>query len=397
MKINGLKVALVHDWLTYMRGAERCLESFCEIFPDADIFTLVHKKGSVSKTIESHNINTSFLQKFPYSDKIYRYLYTLMPTAIEQFDFREYDLVLSGSSCVAKGVIVPHNVLHISYIYSPMRYSWEMYPEYFGEKSQLPWWQRMVIPPQINYIRMWDVASSNRVDYFVADSKHVADRIEKIYRRKSDVIYPPVDTDIYKLNAKKEDFYLVVTGFEPNKRTDLAVGAFNKLKLPLKVVGSTGRFMKSLQKTAGKNIEFLGWQSDNEVRDLYGKARAVIFPGVDDFGIVPLEAMASGTPVIAYAAGGALETVIPSNPPVGRKYRKKPTGTFFYQPTVHSLLDAVKKFRHYDRTKGWDRMKMRKYALGFNKRVFEKNIKGFVEEKMMEFEKSRGRAKVYEG
>ncbi|MBN2100756.1 glycosyltransferase [Candidatus Dojkabacteria bacterium] len=394
MEIKKLKVALVHDWLTRMGGAEKCLECFCDIFPEADIYTLIHVKGSVSSKIESHKIFTTFLQKIPFKSKFYRYFFSLAPTAIEQFDFRDYDLVLSGSSCVAKGVIVPHSVLHVSYSYTPMRYAWEMYDEYFGESSTLPLWQRMAIAPQLNYLRMWDVISSNRVDKFIADSKHVADRIEKIYRRDSVVIYPPVDTDFYKLYAQKEDYYLMVTTFEPSKRVDLAISAFNRLGLPLKIVGSYGRYRRLFMRRAKENIEFLGWKSDEELRDLYAKAKALVSPGVEDFGIIPLEAISSGTPVIAYAAGGVLETVIPVNPPVGKKYRSKANGIFFYRHTVHDLVDTIEKFAHVDRTKGWDRTKMRKHAVNFGKKRFITNFRKYLETELAKFDRGRRSAKV---
>lgn len=395
MKIEDLRVALVHDWLVASRGAERCLECFCELFPNADLFTLFHKKGSASSTIERRQINTSFLQKFPFWSKYYRYLYTFGPTAIEQFDFRGYDLVLSGSWCVAKGVIVPHDVLHISYIYSPMRYAWEMYPEYFGSGSMLPFWQRWVIPPQLNYLRMWDSTSSNRADHMVSVSKHIADRVQRAYGRESDVIYPPVDTDLYKLEAQKEDYYLMVTTFEPSKRVDIAVEAFNQLGFNLKIVGSTGRYGKVLKKFAEDNIEFLGWKPDEEVRDLYSKAKALVVPGVEDFGIVPLEAMSSGTPVIAFAGGGALETVIPANPPVGKRFRGSPTGMFFYRQTGHDLADVIKKFEKYDRTKSWDRIKLRRHAQKYNKKEFKKKFRKYISERYSSFSKNRLSAKVY--
>ncbi len=395
MNLENLKVALVHDWLTGMRGAERCLEVFCEIFPQADIFTLFHQEGSVSETIESHEIHTSFLQKIPGWQKFYRYLYPLMPTAIERFDFRGYDIVLSGSACVAKGVIVPHDVLHISYIYSPMRYAWEMYDDYFGDKSSMAWWKRIVIPPQLHYIRMWDVISTNRVDKLVADSKHVADRIEKIYRREADVIYPPVDTERMEIRKRKEDFYLMVTAFAPNKRVDLAIEAFNKLGLPLKIVGGTGRLQKEMKDRANDNIEFLGWQDDEKVADLYSRARAFVFPGIDDFGITPLEAMASGTPVIAFGGGGALETVVPINPRYGKKYRKSPTGVFFYQPTAHALIDAIELFQKHSRSKGWKREKMRKHAKSFNRKKFKKNFYEYINSERDSFKRSRSNAKVF--
>ncbi|MEA3357418.1 MAG: glycosyltransferase [Patescibacteria group bacterium] len=395
-KIKNLKVALIQDWLVGMGGSERCLEVFCEIFPDADIYTLVHEKGAVSSTIESHQINTSFLQKIPMSKKIYRYLYTLMPTAIEQFDFRGYDLVLSNSSSVAKGVLVPHDVVHIAYIHSPMRYAWEMYTDYFGKSSGLPWWQRMVIPPQLNYIRIWDIISTNRVDYAVANSKHAADRVKSMYRRDADVIYPPVDTSRFTLREKKKDYYLMVGRFEVNKRVDLAVKAFNKLGLTLKIVGSKGRLKKKMERIAAGNIEFLGWLTDDETKKLYAEARAFVFPGLDDFGITPLEAMASGTPVIAFGKGGALETIIPINPDANSIHKpNNHTGVFFYENKVESLIEAIKRFEEYDEDHGWNREKMSKWAFKFNRDRFKKDFEGYIDQCYTHFLSSRNRSKIY--
>ncbi|MBN1617986.1 glycosyltransferase [Candidatus Dojkabacteria bacterium] len=391
-----MKVALVHDWLVGMGGAERCLECFCEIFPNADIYTLIHKEGSVNQKIEGHRIHTSFLQNFPFSKSNYRYLYALMPTAIEQFDFRDYDLVISGSSVMAKGAIVPSHIPHISYIYSPMRYAWEMYPEYFGAKSYLPFWQRLVIPPLLNYIRMWDVVSTNRVDYLIADSKVVADRIDSAYKRRSIVIYPPVNVDFFEKEDKKEDYYLMVTSFEPNKRVDIAIEAFNELGLPLKVVGDRGRFLKRFRRQANSNIEFLGKVTDHDLKYLYSKAKATVFPGIDDFGIAPVESIASGTPVITFAAGGVTETVIPANPKIGKSYRSKPNGIYFYQPTAHSLVDAIRFFQKFDRTKGWDRESMRKYSERFSQKEFLKKTRKYFKDSYYEFMRNRLKAKVYQ-
>src|SRR3989338_5983552 len=343
-----MKVAIIHDWLTGMRGGEKCLEIFCELFPDADLYTLIHIPGSVSKTIEERNIKTSFIQKIPGVEKHYRSFLPLFPLAIEGFDLKGYDLILSSSHCVAKGIIPPPNAIHISYVHTPMRYVWDSYHHYFG-KGRVNWFSGKVISIFAHYLRMWDATSSNRVDYFMANSNHVAKRIEKYYRRKSDVIYPPIDCNKFTLSEIPQSphflkggeggFYLIVSAFAPYKRIDIAIEAFNRLGLRLKIIGE-GQDEKRLKKFAKSNIEFLGRQHDNTLKEYYSKCKALIFPGEEDFGIVPVEAMASGRPVIAYGKGGALETVIPLN----HKSEEKPTGIFFYEQTPEVLIGAVKYF-----------------------------------------------------
>ena len=295
---NGsMKVAIIHDWLTGMRGGERCLEIFCELFPEADLYTLLHIPGSVSPIIERMAIKTSFIQNLPFSKKGYRKYLPLFPMAIESFNLKGYDLILSCSHCVAKGIIPSPDTLHVSYVLTPMRYAWDMYGEYFGEN------RNRMIPFFIHYLRMWDVTSSQRVDHFLCISKHVENRIKKFYRREAEVIHPPVEIKRFRLQRRKEDFFLIVSSFAPYKRIDLAIEAFNRLGYPLKIIGS-GPEEKRLRAMARSNIEFLGWLPDEGVAECYSKCRALIFPGEEDFGIVPLEAMACGKPVIAYGRGG---------------------------------------------------------------------------------------------
>ncbi|MFH1704353.1 MAG: glycosyltransferase, partial [Nitrospirota bacterium] len=288
-----MKVAIVHDWLTGMRGGERCLEVFCELFPQAHLYTLLHVPKSTSPLIEQMPIRTSFIQNLPFSKKAYRKYLPLFPMAVESFSLKGYDLILSCSHCVAKGAIPPPDALHISYILTPMRYAWDMYEEYFMGKRN-----RMILL-FIHYLRIWDVTASQRVDHFLCISKHVANRIKKFYRREAEVIHPPVDIKRFKLQNKKEDFFLIVSSFVPYKKINLAVEAFNRLGHPLKIIGA-GPERKRLSAMAKSNVQFLGWQSDEVVADYYSQCRALIFPGEEDFGIVPLEAMASGKPVIAY-------------------------------------------------------------------------------------------------
>ena len=371
-----MKVALVHDWLTGMRGGEKVLEVFCELFPDADLFTLLHIKGSVSKLIEDRNIKTSFIQKFPFVEKRYRYYLPLFPSAIEQFDLRGYDLILSSSHCVAKGVIPSHDAVSISYVHTPMRYVWDMYHDYFG-RGRAGILTRLVMLFVANYLRRWDIDSTNRCDYLIANSGHVAGRIKKHYNRNADVIYPPVGIKRLNISDTVGDYFLIVSAFAPYKRIDIAIEAFNKLGLPLKIVG-TGQDERRLKKMAGKNIEFLGWRDESELVELYSRCRALVFPGEEDFGIVPVEAMASGRPVIAYGKGGALETVIPLE---GSRVKgqESPTGIFFYEQTRDSLIEAVRIFEK--NSNKFDSKAIRNSALKFDRDIFKENIRGYIAEK----------------
>lgn len=321
------KVALVHDWMVTHRGGEKVFEAIAELFPTADVFTLFHEPGVMSPAIDSRKITTSWLNKIPWARRIHRYFLPLMPMAIESFDLTGYDLIISSSHCVAKGVIPPPNAPHLTYCHTPMRYAWDKRGNYF--KSIL---QKKVTRPILPLLRVWDVTSSHRVDSFVANSHWVAARIEKYYRRDATVITPFVDDFYFKgAEVPREDFYLVVSSFAPYKRIDLAIAACQKLGRKLVVVGDgqeTG--LKSL---ASAQIQFVGRVSDAELRGLYLKARALVFPGEEDFGIVPLEAMAGGCPVIAYGKGGLTETVIENT-----------TGLFFNEQSVDSLIKAILQF-----------------------------------------------------
>jgi len=375
-----MRVAIVHDWLTGMRGGEKCLEVFCELFPDADLYTLIHTNGSVTKIIEDRNIKTSFIQKIPGIEKYYRFFLPFFPLAIESFNLIEYDLILSSSHCVAKGIIPPPNAIHISYVYTPMRYVWDLYHDYFGN-NRVNWFSEKIISIFAHYLRMWDAASSNRVDYFTAISRHIAKRVEKYYRRKADVIYPPVDCNKFAISERVEDFYLIVSAFAPYKRLDIAIEAFNKMGLKLKIIGD-GQDEKRLRRIARQNIEFLGWQDDNTLKEYYSKCKALIFPGEEDFGIVPVEAMASGRPVIAYGKGGALETVIPLN----HKSEEKPTGIFFYEQTPEALIGAVKYFEKNQEK--FDKNVVRNHAMRFDRKIFKEKIRNYIIEKYEDYQRS---------
>ena len=325
--LEGLKVALVHDWLTGMRGGEKCLEVLCELFPEADLYTLLHQKGKLSQNIESKSIRTSFVQHLPFGLKKYRHYLPLFPLAIEQFDLSAYDLIVSSSHCVAKGVRRNNSTYHISYVHTPMRYVWDQFNTYFRQ-PRTSWPVRIGAELMRPYLQRWDRNTAKRVDTFLCNSNNIRKKILEYYGRESQVIYPPVDLSRFKPGDTKADYYLMVGAFAPNKRVDLAVHAFNKLKLPLKISGS-GQDEEYCRSIAGETIEFLGTLSNEKLLELYQQARALVFPGEDDFGITPLEAQACGTPVIAFAAGGVLETVTDQ------------TGLFFKEQKVEALVKAV--------------------------------------------------------
>lgn len=325
--LEGLKVALVHDWLTGMRGGEKCLEVLCELFPEADLYTLLHQKGKLSQNIESRSIRTSFVQHLPFGLKKYRHYLPLFPLAIEQFDLSAYDLIVSSSHCVAKGVRPNNSTYHISYVHTPMRYVWDQFNTYFRQ-PRTSWPVRIGAELMRPYLQRWDRNTAKRVDTFLCNSNNIRKKILEYYGRESQVIYPPVDLSRFKPGDTKADYYLMVGAFAPNKRVDLAVHAFNKLKLPLKISGS-GQDEEYCRSIAGETIEFLGTLSNEKLLELYQQARALVFPGEDDFGITPLEAQACGTPVIAFAAGGVLETVTDQ------------TGLFFKEQKVEALVKAV--------------------------------------------------------
>lgn len=364
---SNLNIALVHDWLTGMRGGEKVLEVLCELFPEATLLTLLHNKGSVSQTIERHRIRTSFIDRLPMKSKRYRNYLPLFPTAIDSMDFSDYDLILSTSHAVAKGAKPSPGALHICYCHTPMRYVWELYDEYFGpgKAGMLTRAAMSMIAPRL---RMWDVRASDRVHHFVANSRNVAGRIRQYYRRPADVIYPPVSTDQFTVSEKDDGYYLIVSALVPYKRVDLAIHAARELGERLVIVG-TGPETQKLMALAGRSVDFLGWKSDNELSQLYAGCRALIFPGIEDFGIVPLEAMASGKPVIAFGAGGALETVV-ENPDCQ-------TGIFFREQTVEALKAALRQLSVLQ----FDPHKIRKHAMRFDRSVFKESIRRFVEEK----------------
>ncbi len=387
-----MKVALIHDWLIYMRGAERVLEALCELYPDADLYTLFHTPGAVSPIIENRRIITSMIQRLPRVQTWYRRYLPLFPLAIENVDLRGYDLVISSSHCVAKGVITFPETCHISYIHTPMLYVWEQFHQYFGDDA------RPLGPVSLlaHYLRTWDVLSTGRVDYLIANSRYTATRIWKRYRREAGVIHPPVNVSLYNLSDKTDEFFLLVSALVPRKRIDLAIKAFNLLGLSLRIVGKGWMHEeKRLKEMAHSNVEFLGWRSDTELADLYSRCRALIFPGDDDFGIVPLEAMASGRPVIAYGRRGVLDSVLALNSDGVDVKRlgefQSPTGVFFYQQTVEALVGAIRLFE--SREAVFEPHRIRAHSLRFDKEVFKGQLRQFVEEKLAEWTQSTGESR----
>jgi glycosyltransferase involved in cell wall biosynthesis len=358
MKKRLPKVAIIHDWLTGMRGGEKVLDVLCELFPQADLFTLVHIHGSVSPRIEAMKTRTSFLQKIPGIQSRYRQSLPLMPWAVRQFNLSGYDFILSSSHCVAKGVRIPPGTVHLCYCHTPMRYVWDRFDDYFAPgKSSLParWTMRLLRP----VLQGWDRRTAQNVTGFIANSENVRRRIRKHYDRDATVIYPPIDTAYFTSNGRsRKDFFLIVTAFAPYKRIEVAIEAFNRLRIPLVIAGQ-GQEYEKLAAIASPHIKLLGWVPDETLKSLYREAQALIFPGEEDFGMVPLEAQACGCPVIALARGGALESVIPGE-----------TGLFFSEPTPEALSDCVGRFRSQD----FDPSKTRANALRFTTEVFRKKF-----------------------
>ena len=324
-----MRVALVHYWLVGVRGGEKVLEELCLLFPEADIFTLVCNEDKLSEVLRSHRIVTSWLQQLPFAVHNYKMLLPLMPFALEHFDLREYDLVISSEAGPAKGVIVRPEAVHVCYCHSPLRYIWDKYHDYRSGAGLVA---RLAMPLLAPPLRVWDVTTAARVDHFVANSAYVAQRIERYFRRDAQVVHPPVETEAFGISDRQDDFYLFAGQLVRYKRADLAVEAFNRLDRPLVVIGE-GEQLGHLRKIARGNVTFLGRQPFDVLRTHYQRCRALIFPGEEDFGIVPVEAMACGRPVIAFGRGGALETVFDGV-----------TGVLFREQSTEALVQAVERF-----------------------------------------------------
>lgn len=362
-----MRVALVHDYLNQYGGAERVLEAFCEIWPEAPIFTLVYDKQRTGSAFESRKIRTSFLQKMPLVKTHHRPFLMLMPLAVEQFDLAKYDLIISDSASFAKGVITRPSALHICYCHTPTRYVWDDSHKYINEFNY-PALVKKFIPPFLNYLRLWDEAASARPDVYLANSEFVASRVKKYYGRRAEVVCPPVKTGRFYLSGKDNDYFLMLARFLPYKKIDLAIAAFNALGWPLKIIGD-GPDSKRLKKMAGPNIEFAGLVAEKNLPNYFAHCRAFIFPQEEDFGISAVEAMAAGRPVIAYRGGGALEIV-----------EEGKTGLFFNEQTPEALIGALKKFNPADFSARY----IRRQAERFDKEVFKKKIKKIVAQSLAE-------------
>ena len=344
---QNLDVSLCHDWLTGMRGGERVLEVLCDGFPSSHIYALIHNRKVISSTINAHEISTSWLQHIPGISRHYRKLLPLFPAAIKSLPLPHSDILISTSHCVAKSLRTKPSTCHLCYCFTPMRYAWTFQEEYLGRNPM----KSLLAKPVLAAMRSWDLKTASRVDHFVAISKHVQKRIKKYYGRESDVVYPPVDTDrCTPISHSSNNYDLIVSALVPYKRIDLAISAYREIDFPLKIVGVGGEYEK-LRNMAGQNTELLGWQSDEDVLNLYRNCRSLIFPGEEDFGIVPLEAQACGKPVVALARGGARETVISGV-----------TGVHFEEQTEASLMQAVNCCAQTE----WDPVAIRANALNFS-------------------------------
>ena len=363
-----MKVAIVHYWFVAQRGGEKVVQELCDLFPEADIFTLVLDRDSLPPALTGRKITTSFINALPFAKRWYKNYLPLMPLALEQFDLRDYDLVLSSESGPAKGVLTSPRTLHICYCHTPMRYVWDMYHEYMAMSGPV---KRVLMAPLLHYLRLWDRLSADRVDCFVANSANVARRIEKHYRRAAEVVYPPVDTEAFFIADEIGDFYLMAGQLVGYKCADLVVRAFSQSGRRLVVIGD-GEQMPLLRKVAGASVTLMGWQPEDVLRDKYARCRALIFPGEEDFGIVPLEAMASGRPVIAFGRGGALETVIDGK-----------TGIFFHEQTEYAILNAVARFEGMERV--FYPKEIRRHALKFGRERFRNEMAGIVESHLKSF------------
>lgn len=362
-----MRVALVHDWLTGKRGGEYVLEAIAELYPAAELFTLLHLPGAVDGVLAKLPCHTSWLQRVPAADRYYRHFLPVMPRLIEAFDLSGYDLIVSSSHCVAKGIRRPAGSAHVSYVHAPMRYIWDRYDDYFGPKrAALP--VRVAAAAVRGTLQAWDrrVSASDRVDLLIANSHFIAEQIERAYRRSAQVIHPFVDTTRFNRARRPTGSYLMVGAFAPNKRVDLAIAAFNRLQLPLCIVGK-GQEEERLRRIAGPTIEFLGALPNAEIEELYASSRAFVFPGIEDFGITPLEAMASGLPVIAFGAAGVLETVVDGE-----------TGIFFRSQTVESLMEAVLRVERGEVE--FEESKLRARAAQFSKATFQARFLAAVDE-----------------
>ncbi|MGG3734191.1 glycosyltransferase family 4 protein [Heyndrickxia coagulans] len=370
-----MKIAIIHDWLVTYAGAEKVLEEILKIYPDADLFSLIDfvEEGQRS-FIMNKSVTTSFIQKLPFAKKKYRTYLPFMPLAIEQLDVSKYDLVISSSHAVAKGVITGPDQLHISYVHSPIRYAWDLQHQYLRE-SGLDKGIKGALARYILYkIRNWDYRTANGVDSFVSNSDFIARRIHKVYRRKATTIYPPVDVSAFNYQGDKEDFYLTASRMVPYKKIDVIVQAFNKMPDKKLVVIGNGPDFNKIKSIAGSNVKILGYQPFEVLKDHMQRAKGFVFAAEEDFGITPVEAQACGTPVIAFGKGGSLETVR------GLDQKHSPTGIFFYEQTAESIMNAINQFEQSG--KFISSLDCREHAIKFSPERFRNEFKDFVNSKL---------------
>lgn len=366
---HSYRVVFAHDWLTGLRGGEKVLEVLARRWPEAPLFTLLHKRGSVGPAIENRPVHASWFNQLPGIFRYYRYLLPLMPGVVDRWRIPECDLMVSTSHCVAKGARPPEGVPHVCYCFTPVRYAWHLRDAYFGnEKPNL---KTRLRQKMLDHLRDWDFEACNRVTHFVGISQEIRRRIWTYYRRPSAVIYPPVDTDFYTpAPVPREEFYLAISAFAPYKRLDLAIEACNRLGRELVIIG-TGQDEARLRSLAGPRVHFLGWQPNEVIRDHLRSCKALLFPGEEDFGIVPVEAMATGAPVIALGRGGAAETIRA----LGQS--QEPTGVFFHEQTAESLVEAILKLE--SRAQDFSPAAARRQSLGFTRQRFATEIFAFLD------------------
>ena len=368
-----MNIALVHDWLNQLGGAEDVLENFVSMYPDSPVFTSLYWQKKMPTHWQDWDIRTSFIDKLPFSHQKQQLYFPLYPFAFEQFDFSSYDVILSNKSGFCHGVISGPETMHVCYCLTPTRYVWRYFQ--YAEQEQLGKSTRLALAPFLTILRQWDRLAADRVDHFIAISEEIRRRIAKVYRRESTIIYPPVETTRFEPSNRVEDYYLFVGRLVPYRRLDILIEAFNKMKRPLRIAGS-GRDRERLEALAGPTIEFFGRVPDEDLPDLVARCKAFMFPGEEDFGIAPIQANAAGRPVIAYAAGGALETVIPGK-----------TGMWFTEQTPQSIIEAVESFDAHLVNDA----EIRHHAEQFDTAVFQQKMQSFIEQK---FDQHQGKLKV---
>ena len=365
------EIALLHDWMNQIGGAEDVLEALVELYPSAPVYTSLYAPDKMPPSWQAWDIRTNFINKLPFSHRKQQLYFPLYPFAFEQFDFSKTDLVISNKSGFCHGIVTGPETLHICYCLTPTRYVWRYHQ--YAEQERLGKLTRLGLQPFLTFLRVWDRLAADRVDHFIAISQEVRQRIGKVYQRESTIIHPPVDTTRFEVSNRIDDYYLIVGRLVPYRRIDLLIEAFNKMKRPLLIAGS-GRDRERLEAMAGPTVKFLGYVPDEDLPDLIARCKAFMFPGEEDFGIAPIQAMAAGRPVIAYAGGGALETIIPGK-----------TGVLFAQQTVGDIIQAVESFD----TTSINSAEIRQHAARFDTAVFKQKMRQFIDEKWEAHQRKR--------